>query len=109
MSRVNIVKRIKIGGRWKMFSIPRNAKGNYHWNAIADGRYYVEWSALVVARALASAPLDTLLMLQYSLCAGPFSSGRRLLRSRMRRDVLAVAFRLAKIEGEVIRSPDLPR
>ena len=43
MSRVNIVKRIKIGGRWKMFSIPRNSKGNYDWNAIADGRYYVEW------------------------------------------------------------------
>ncbi len=37
--------RIKIGGRWKMFSIPRNAKGNYDWNAIADGRYYVEWYA----------------------------------------------------------------
>jgi len=43
VSRVNIVKRIKIDGRWKMFSIPRNAKGNYDWNAIADGRYYVEW------------------------------------------------------------------
>ena len=43
MSRVNIVKRIKINGLWKMFSIPRNAKGNYDWNAIADGRYYVEW------------------------------------------------------------------
>ena len=43
LSRVNIVKRIKIGGRWRMFSIPRNAKGNYDWNAIADGRYYVEW------------------------------------------------------------------
>ena len=56
MSRVNIVKRIKIGGRWKMFSIPRNAKGNYDWNAIADGRYYVEWyvAAHVVGRAPAS-------------------------------------------------------
>ena len=43
MSRVNIVKRIKIGGRWKMFSFSRNAKGNYDWNAFADGRYYVEW------------------------------------------------------------------
>jgi integrase len=43
VSRVNIVKRVKIDGRWKMFSIPRNAKGNYDWNAIADGRYYVEW------------------------------------------------------------------
>jgi hypothetical protein len=26
-----------------MFSIPRNAKGNYDWNAIADGRYSGEW------------------------------------------------------------------
>jgi hypothetical protein len=43
VSRVNIVKRIKVGGLWKMFSIPRNAKGNYDWNAIADGRYHVEW------------------------------------------------------------------
>src|SRR5216683_2182741 len=43
LSRVNIVKRIKIGGRWKMFSIPQCHKGNYDWNAIADGRYYVEW------------------------------------------------------------------
>jgi hypothetical protein len=42
LSRVYIVKCIKIGGHWKMFSIPRNAKGNYDWNAIADGRYYVE-------------------------------------------------------------------
>ena len=50
MSRVNIVKRIKIGGRWKMFSIPRNAKGNYDWNAIADGRSMSSgtWAALAV-------------------------------------------------------------
>ena len=43
MSRVNIVKRIKSNGRWKMFSIPRNSKGNYDWNSLPDGRYYVEW------------------------------------------------------------------
>jgi hypothetical protein len=43
VSRVNIVKRIKIDGLWKMFSIPHNAKGNYDWNAIAYGRYCVEW------------------------------------------------------------------
>ena len=43
MSRVNIVKRIKSDGRWKMLSIPRNPKGNYDWNALPDGRYYVEW------------------------------------------------------------------
>jgi hypothetical protein len=33
------------GRALEMFSIPRNAKGNYDWNAIADGRYYVEWYA----------------------------------------------------------------
>ena len=49
LSRVNIVKRIIIGGRWKMFSVPRNAKGNYDWNAIADGRYYVEWYRAALA------------------------------------------------------------
>jgi integrase/recombinase XerD len=43
VSRVNIVKRIKSDGRWKMLSIPRNSKGNYDWNALPDGRYYVEW------------------------------------------------------------------
>jgi hypothetical protein len=43
MSRVNIVKRIKSDGRWKMPSIPRNSKVNYDWNALPDGRYYVEW------------------------------------------------------------------
>ena len=43
MSRVNIVKRIKSDGRWKMLSIPRNPKGNYDWNALPGGRYYVEW------------------------------------------------------------------
>jgi len=36
VARVNIVKRIKIDGLWKMFSIPRNAKGNYDWNAIVS-------------------------------------------------------------------------
>jgi hypothetical protein len=43
VSRVNIVKRIKSDGRWKMLSIPRNPKGNYDWNALPGGRYYVEW------------------------------------------------------------------
>src|SRR5258708_12672763 len=63
LSRVNMVKRIKIGGRWKMFSIPGNAKGNYDWNAIADARYYVEWYVggtphLVIARATPPQPLQ---------------------------------------------------
>jgi hypothetical protein len=43
LSRVNIVKRIKSDGQWKMLSIPRNSKGNYDWNALPSGRYYIEW------------------------------------------------------------------
>ena len=45
MSRVNIVKKIKVDGNWKLLSIPRNAKGNYDWNALPDGLYLVEWYA----------------------------------------------------------------
>ena len=45
MSRVNIVKKIKIDGNWKLLSIPRNAKGNYDWNALPDGLYLIEWRA----------------------------------------------------------------
>ena len=45
MSRVNIVKKIKIDGDWKLLSIPRNAKGNYDWNALPDGLYLIEWRA----------------------------------------------------------------
>lgn len=43
MSHVNIVKKIKIGGDWKLLSIPRNA--NYVWNALPDGLYLIEWRA----------------------------------------------------------------
>ena len=49
MSRVNIVKHIKIGGRWKMFSIPRNAKGNYDWpSPTAATMSSGTWAALAV-------------------------------------------------------------
>src|SRR5437763_2664767 len=43
MARVNIVKRIKVNGRWVMRSIPRKQSGNWDWNSLPDGRYYVEW------------------------------------------------------------------
>ena len=43
MPRVNIIKRIKTGERWKMVSIPRNRHGRYNWKALPGGRYYVEW------------------------------------------------------------------
>ena len=45
MSHVNIVKKIKIDGDWKLLSIPRNAKGNYDWNALPEGLYLIEWRA----------------------------------------------------------------
>ena len=45
MSRVNIVKKIKIDGDWKLLSIPRNAKGNFDWNALPEGLYLIEWRA----------------------------------------------------------------
>jgi site-specific recombinase XerD len=45
VSHVNIVKKIKIAGDWKLLSIPRNAKGNYDWNALPEGQYLIEWRA----------------------------------------------------------------
>lgn len=45
MSHVNIVKKIKIDGEWKLLSIPRNAKGNYEWTALPKGLYLIEWRA----------------------------------------------------------------
>lgn len=45
MSHVNIVKKIKVDGDWKLHSIPRNAKGNYDWNALPEGLYLIEWRA----------------------------------------------------------------
>lgn len=43
MSRVNILKRAKIGARWKLLSIPRNDKGIPNWAALPEGRYFIEW------------------------------------------------------------------
>ena len=45
MSHVDIVKKIKVDGDWKLHSIPRNAKGNYDWNALPEGLYLIEWRA----------------------------------------------------------------
>ncbi len=45
MSHVNIVKKIKVNGDWKLHSIPRNTKGNYDWNALPEGLYLIEWRA----------------------------------------------------------------
>src|ERR1700676_3809023 len=32
-------------GDWKLLSIPRNAKGNFDWNALQEGLYLIEWRA----------------------------------------------------------------
>ncbi|MBV9035030.1 MAG: hypothetical protein JO182_11120, partial [Acidobacteriaceae bacterium] len=45
MSRVNIVKKVKVEGAWKLLSLPRNAKGNYDWNSLPQGLYLIEWYA----------------------------------------------------------------
>src|ERR1019366_6265894 len=41
--RVNILKQVKIDERWKLVAIPRTQKGGYDWNALPEGRYFVEW------------------------------------------------------------------
>jgi hypothetical protein len=43
VSRVNIVKKVKIDGAWKLLSIPRNGKGNYDWSSLPEGLYLIEW------------------------------------------------------------------
>jgi integrase/recombinase XerD len=43
VASVNILKRIRVGGRWKFFAIPHTEKGGLDWRALPDGRYYIEW------------------------------------------------------------------
>lgn len=48
--RVNIIKQVKVSGRWSLRSIPRKPTGGYDWNALPDGRYYVEWHEMAKRR-----------------------------------------------------------
>ena len=43
MARVNIVKKVKVNGVWKLPSLPRKLNGNYDWNALPSGLYLIEW------------------------------------------------------------------
>jgi integrase len=44
MARINILKRIKVDGRWKMVSIPRRKDNDsYDWKSLPEGRYLIEW------------------------------------------------------------------
>lgn len=43
VSRINILKQVKIGDRWEMRSIPKKANGQPDWNALPEGTYFLEW------------------------------------------------------------------
>jgi integrase len=43
MPRVNILKQVKIGERWKLVSIPYDYHGRHNWKALPEGRYFIEW------------------------------------------------------------------
>jgi integrase len=43
MGRVNIVKQVKVDGKWILRSIPKKESGHYDWAALPDGDYFVEW------------------------------------------------------------------
>ena len=43
MGRVNIVKQVKVDGKWTLRSIPKKKFGYYDWAALPDGDYFVEW------------------------------------------------------------------
>ena len=43
MSRVNILKQVKVGDRWKLVSIPHDDHGRNNWKALPEGRYFIEW------------------------------------------------------------------
>ena len=45
MSHVNMVKKIKVDGKWKLLAISRNTRGNYDWNGLPEGLYLIEWRA----------------------------------------------------------------
>ena len=43
MPHINVLKQVKIAGRWRLRSIPRKRTGGYDWGALPDGRYFIEW------------------------------------------------------------------
>jgi len=43
MGRVNIVKQVKVDGKWTLRSILKKESGHYDWSALPDGDYFIEW------------------------------------------------------------------
>ena len=77
MASVNIVKRVKIGNRWKFFAIPRNEKGTPNWKALPEGRYYLEWYL--------AGTLPRALVLSSTADVCPYSSKHRKARANVPR------------------------
>ena len=43
MARFDIRKQVKVGGRWRLVSIPHDDHGRNNWKALPEGRYFIEW------------------------------------------------------------------
>jgi site-specific recombinase XerD len=43
MARVNVVKQIKVNGKWALRSIPKKPNGHYDWTVLPEGTYFIEW------------------------------------------------------------------
>ncbi len=43
MPRVNILKQVKVDGRWRLVAVPKNGQGKPDWKALPEGCYFIEW------------------------------------------------------------------
>jgi integrase len=114
-SHVNIVKKIKIDGNWKLLAIPRNTKGNYDWNALPEGLYLIEWRA-GGRRRRASAGVTAAQSLEAQRQKRHELEGRRLgipgfetAGEEPKKPALHVAVRKYLSEVETLRKPNTYR
>jgi integrase len=115
VSRVNIVKKIKADRDWKLLAIPRNAKGNYDWNALPEGLYLIEWRA-GGKRRRASAGVTVAQALEAQRRKRHELEGRRLgipgfetAGEEPKKPALHVAVRKYLTEVETLRKPNTYR
>jgi len=114
VSHVNIVKKIKVDGNWKLLAIPRNGKGNYDWNALPEGLYLIEWRA--GKRRRASAGVTAAQALEAQRRKRHELDGRRLgipgfetAGEEPKKPALHVAARKYLSEVETLRKPNTYR
>lgn len=72
MAHVNLLKQIKVGEQWKIVAIPRDKKGGYNWQALPEGRYYLDYyergkRKRRVAGSTASEALEAVRRMKHSL------------------------------------------